>query len=136
MEALYDRIIHNEIKMKDPALEHLGGGGQAAAAAAASASWLDTIMNLIPGRAKLASNEPNDDAIRRTHEYLRCVRGSPAPLYCHLRRCLCLIERRKRAHLYALCPPPTDASWRVHDCVFALALVALLQREGQGSDVL
>ena len=29
-------------------------------------------MNLLPGRPKAASAEPNDDAIRRTHEYLRC----------------------------------------------------------------
>ncbi len=36
-------------------------------------SRLDTIMNLLPGRAKAASAEPNDEAIRRTHDYLRCV---------------------------------------------------------------
>lgn len=71
MEALYDRIVTNEIKMKDESL--LGGGGAdaAKAAAAASAGWLDTIMNLLPGRAKAASTEPNDEAIRRTHDYLR-----------------------------------------------------------------
>lgn len=70
MEALYDRIVTNEIKMKDESL--LGGGADAAkAAAAASAGWLDTIMNLLPGRAKAASAEPNDEAIRRTHDYLR-----------------------------------------------------------------
>lgn len=34
---------------------------------------LDTIMNLLPGRAKAASAEPNDEAIRRTHDYLRCA---------------------------------------------------------------
>lgn len=74
MEALYDRIVTNEIKMKDDAL--LGGTGAAAApgaAAAGQAGWLDTIMNLLPGRAKAASAEPNDEAIRRTHEQLRCV---------------------------------------------------------------
>jgi brefeldin A-inhibited guanine nucleotide-exchange protein len=73
MEALYDRIVTNEIKMKDDpmagtdAAKATGGG----AAAAAGAGWLDTIMNLIPGRAKAASSEPNDEAIRRTHDYLR-----------------------------------------------------------------
>lgn len=72
MEALYDRIISNEIKMKDEGL--LGPGAQQqAGAGAASAGWLDTIMNLLPGRAKAASAEPNDEAIRRTHEHLRCV---------------------------------------------------------------
>ena len=75
MEALYDRIVNNEIKMKDEAL--LGGGGGAAAAdggaGAGQAGWLDTIMNLLPGRAKAASAEPNDEAIRRTHEQLRCA---------------------------------------------------------------
>lgn len=69
MEALYDRIVTNEIKMKDESL--LGGADAAKAAAAASAGWLDTIMNLLPGRAKAASAEPNDEAIRRTHDYLR-----------------------------------------------------------------
>ncbi|PSC72251.1 brefeldin A-inhibited guanine nucleotide-exchange 2-like [Micractinium conductrix] len=69
MEAVYDRIIHNEIKMKDESL--LGGGADAQKAAAAGAGWLDTIMNLLPGRAKAASAEPNDEAIRRTHEHLR-----------------------------------------------------------------
>ena len=74
MEALYDRIIHNEIKMKDDVIAGMAGGGadaQKQAQAAASAGWLDTIMNLIPGRAKLATGEPNDEAIRRTHDYLR-----------------------------------------------------------------
>jgi brefeldin A-inhibited guanine nucleotide-exchange protein len=74
MESLYDRIVHNEIKMKDEA--GLAGGAAADAEAhkaAAGSGWLDTIMNLIPGRAKAASAEPNDEAIRRTHDYLRCV---------------------------------------------------------------
>ncbi|EFN54845.1 hypothetical protein CHLNCDRAFT_35815 [Chlorella variabilis] len=72
MEALYDRIIHNEIKMKDDPMALSGAdAAKAAAAAAAGVGWLDTIMNLIPGRAKAASAEPNDEAIRRTHEHLR-----------------------------------------------------------------
>ena len=74
MEALYDRIIHNEIKMKDDPMALSGAdAAKAAAAAAAGVGWLDTIMNLIPGRAKAASAEPNDEAIRRTHEHLRRV---------------------------------------------------------------
>lgn len=43
----------------------------AAAPPAPLRSRLDTIMNLLPGRAKAASAEPNDEAIRRTHDYLR-----------------------------------------------------------------
>lgn len=37
-----------------------GGGG-----------WMDTILNLIPGRKQKATDEPNEDAIKRTHDYLR-----------------------------------------------------------------
>jgi brefeldin A-inhibited guanine nucleotide-exchange protein len=66
MESLYDRIITNEIKMEDRI-------GQSAAASQqqASSGWLDTIMNLIPGRQKLAADEPNEESIRRTHAHLR-----------------------------------------------------------------
>lgn len=39
-----------------------GGGG-----------WMDTILNLIPGRKQKATDEPNEDAIKRTHDYLRSV---------------------------------------------------------------
>jgi brefeldin A-inhibited guanine nucleotide-exchange protein len=35
--------------------------------------WMDTILNLIPGRRAAASNEPSEEAIRRTHENLRCI---------------------------------------------------------------
>lgn len=38
--------------------------------AASSAGWLDTIMNVL-GRAKPTSNEPTEESIRRTHDYLR-----------------------------------------------------------------
>jgi brefeldin A-inhibited guanine nucleotide-exchange protein len=70
MEALYDRIVHNEIKMKG---EGGGGGGAAAAAAAAAASagWLDTIAALIPGRQRAAAGEDPEEAVRRTHDFLR-----------------------------------------------------------------
>lgn len=33
---------------------------------------MDTILNLIPGRKQHASDEPNEEAIKRTHDYLRC----------------------------------------------------------------
>ena len=32
---------------------------------------MDTILNLIPGRKQKATDEPNEDAIKRTHDYLR-----------------------------------------------------------------
>lgn len=41
---------------------------------AKAASWMDSILSLIPGRKQTHSNEPSDEAIRRTHDYLRCVR--------------------------------------------------------------
>ena len=34
---------------------------------------MDTILNLIPGRKQLSADEPNEEAIRRTHDYLRSV---------------------------------------------------------------
>ena len=33
--------------------------------------WMDTILNLIPGRKQKITDEPNEDAIKRTHDYLR-----------------------------------------------------------------
>ena len=33
---------------------------------------MDTILNLIPGRRAAASAEPSEEAIRRTHDNLRC----------------------------------------------------------------
>jgi hypothetical protein len=32
---------------------------------------MDTILNLIPGRKQKITDEPNEDAIKRTHDYLR-----------------------------------------------------------------
>ena len=36
-----------------------------------AAGWMDTFMNLIPGRKQAASAAPSDEAIKRTHEFLR-----------------------------------------------------------------
>ena len=33
--------------------------------------WMDSILSLIPGRKQAASSEPSDEAIKRTHDYLR-----------------------------------------------------------------
>ena len=48
-----------------PAQQAKGGG------------WMDTILNLIPGRRAAASNEPSEEAIRRTHDSLRWARDRP-----------------------------------------------------------
>ena len=34
---------------------------------------MDTILNLIPGRKQLSADEPNEEAIKRTHDFLRSV---------------------------------------------------------------
>lgn len=68
MESLYDRIINNEIKMKDldSALSgKLGGDKQS------PGGWLETFANLIPGRQRVAADEPDDEAVKQTHEKLR-----------------------------------------------------------------
>lgn len=52
---------------------------------AKAASWMDSILSLIPGRKQNTSNEPSDEAIKRTHDYLRCAPASGPPwgLMCH-----------------------------------------------------
>lgn len=40
---------------------------------AKAASWMDSILSLIPGRKQASSDEPSDEAIKRTHDYLRCA---------------------------------------------------------------
>ena len=45
-----------------------------AASASKGGSWMDTILNLIPGRRAAASSEPSEEAIKRTHDTLRCLR--------------------------------------------------------------
>lgn len=44
-----------------------------AAGASKGGSWMDTILNLIPGRRAAASSEPSEEAIKRTHDTLRCL---------------------------------------------------------------
>jgi len=69
LSALYDRIVSNEIKMKDTdPLESM----QATQSSHkdSSKSWVDTVMGMI-GRRNVDRMEPSDDAIRRTHEYLK-----------------------------------------------------------------
>eukprot|EP00873_Tetraselmis_striata_P021183 jgi/Tetstr1/441447/TSEL_029692.t1 len=66
---LYDRIQGNEIKMKDTdPVESMHAAPSAAKCL--QLSWIDTVMGMI-GRKAVDYNEPSDDAIRRTHEYLK-----------------------------------------------------------------
>ena len=52
-----------------------------AASAAKGGGWMDTILNLIPGRRAAASAEPSEEAIKRTHDNLRCPpERHPAPV--------------------------------------------------------
>ena len=44
---------------------------RAAQTAGPGGGWMDTILNLIPGRKQKITDEPNEDAIKRTHDYLR-----------------------------------------------------------------
>ena len=39
--------------------------------AAQGGGFIDTILNLIPGRKQQASTEPTEDSIKKTHDYLR-----------------------------------------------------------------
>ena len=48
-----------------------------AASASKGGSWMDTILNLIPGRRAAASSEPSEEAIKRTHDTLRFLRSRP-----------------------------------------------------------
>ena len=41
----------------------------------AGGGWMDTILTLIPGRKQKLTDEPNEDAIKRTHDYLRWADG-------------------------------------------------------------
>ena len=40
-------------------------------AAGQGGGFMDTILNLIPGRRQQLQTEPDEEAIKRTHDYLR-----------------------------------------------------------------
>ncbi|EFJ50436.1 hypothetical protein VOLCADRAFT_80189 [Volvox carteri f. nagariensis] len=73
MSALYDRIVNQEIKMKDD-----GGAAGAGAAAPQEAGGLaaparalfNTLLGLMGGRGQAVSSGPSDAAIRATLDYL------------------------------------------------------------------
>ncbi len=73
MCELYDRIVNNEIKLKD---DFMSGqqAQQATAGQPRDAGLFSALMGLIPGgRKQQTVSEPSDDAIKRTHDFLRCV---------------------------------------------------------------
>ena len=45
--------------------------------AAQAGGWMDTIMNLVPGRKQAAAAGPSEDAIQSMHENLRCAIARP-----------------------------------------------------------
>ncbi|KAL3151968.1 hypothetical protein ABBQ32_001092 [Trebouxia sp. C0010 RCD-2024] len=72
MSSLYERIQTNEIKMKEPGSDPASiAASRAAQTGQGGGGWMDTILNLIPGRKQKITDEPNEDAIKRTHDYLR-----------------------------------------------------------------
>ena len=58
--------------MQDSALDMLQSQQNKAAG-----GWMETILNLIPGRKQQAANEPSEEAIKRTHEFLRLSPAGP-----------------------------------------------------------
>ncbi|GMH32506.1 hypothetical protein BSKO_00340 [Bryopsis sp. KO-2023] len=69
--AIYDRIVENEIKMRDDSLLDGTMDAQSLAQNNKALAWRDLFLGLIPGRRQAKLNEPSDEAIRRTQEYLR-----------------------------------------------------------------
>eukprot|EP00775_Hariotina_reticulata_P008270 gene8270-8458_t len=69
MRSLYDRIVTNEIKIKDELLD--GSSAKAAADAAQRGNLLmNALWSIVGGYKQAESAEPSDDAIKRTLDYL------------------------------------------------------------------
>ena len=84
-----------------------------AASASKGGSWMDTILNLIPGRRAAASNEPSEDAIKRTHDNLRCL-TLPEKKNCLFKA---ILPGKSPCYMHPLpCEMPcTLGSWLVQD---------------------
>ena len=63
--------------LQDPEVE---GMLAAQAKSAQQGGWMDTIMNLVPGRKQAAASGPSEDAIQTMHENLRCATCLPVLL--------------------------------------------------------
>lgn len=73
LSAIYDRILSDEIKMRDDSLLEGNGSNQGVNPAQnkAGVALLDMFLSLIPGRKQNVTNEPSEAAIKRTQDYLR-----------------------------------------------------------------
>lgn len=60
------------VVLQEPGADPTTMAARAAQPGQQAGGWMDTILNLIPGRKQKVSDEPNEDAIKRTHDYLRC----------------------------------------------------------------
>eukprot|EP00955_Chlamydomonas_euryale_P053114 355369-Chlamydomonas_euryale.AAC.19 len=72
MSALYERIVHNEIQMKDDdgLLAKADGHAAAASAPAALSGVFSTLLSLMGGAKQEVSVEPSEAAIKSTLEFL------------------------------------------------------------------
>ena len=57
--------------MQDVDMEGRVAGAQQQQQQQQAAGLMDTLLSLIPGRKAQVANEPSDDSIKRTHEFLR-----------------------------------------------------------------
>ncbi len=70
MEALYDRIVTNEIKMSDDTDD---AGDKDGAESSQPTGWFESVMALLPGRQEAIVTEPTDEIVRRTADKLRTL---------------------------------------------------------------
>ena len=71
MGALYDRIVGNEIKMKDFDPAASGGPTSGSKSNTGLSSFATSLLTLMGGAMKQeASTEPSDESIKRTLDYL------------------------------------------------------------------
>lgn len=56
---------------QDPGSDPTALAANRAAQPGQGGGWMDTVLNLIPGRKQKITDEPDEDAIKRTHDYLR-----------------------------------------------------------------
>ena len=103
--------------LQEPGSDPASMAASRAAQTGQGGGWMDTILNLIPGRKQKATDEPNEDAIKRTHDYLRsglhsCVSNShgqlsvSSPCFNHVIQSLVGRGGERESHAYALGFPP------------------------------
>ena len=72
MEALYDRIVNNEIKMNDDADENGDSQDGTASSQPQPTGWFESVMAMW-GRQEAIVTEPADEIVKRTAEKLRTL---------------------------------------------------------------